>query len=287
MITAKIIADSISPLNCRLTTFLLTYPRFTHSEFMTHRVFSRNAASSRARPISHLIREAEFEPAIPIFWGKNQKGMQAMEELEGIDRELTIESWNFARLDAIKHAKMLNHLGLHKQLVNRILEPYTHITVLCSATEYGNFFNLRAHVDAQPEIQELAFQMLNAYETSVPNFLNVGEWHFPFADKFLTDDLCVNKKLEICTARAARLSYMTFDNRISYDDDKRLHDDLVKSGHWSPFEHCAVALDNSEFRGNFRGWLQYRKLFQNENRVNFEAKKLREARYERHAKKEN
>lgn len=283
MISAKIICDSISPLRNRLTTFLLRYPRFAHADFLTHRVFSRNASSSRARPVTHLIEEAEFEPAMPMFWGKNQKGMQAFEELQGLDRELAIQSWNFARLDAVKHAKCLNQFGLHKQLTNRILEPFTHITVICTATEFGNFFNLRAHVDAMPELQELAFQMLEAYNNSVPNFLNVGDWHLPFADKFLDVNLSIEQKLEICTARAARLSYMTFDNLISYEKDKTLHDDLVKSGHWSPFEHCALALDNSDFCGNFKGWKQYRKLFANENRKNFDIQKLKTARYERHA----
>jgi len=287
MIEAKIICDSVNPSGNRLTSFLLTYPRMVHGEMMTHRMFSRNASSSRARPVTHLIQEAESSPAMPMFWGKNQKGMQAMEELTGIDKELAIQCWNQSRMEAVRYAKLLNQLNLHKQLVNRILEPYTHITVICTATEYGNFFNLRAHIDAQPEIQELAFQMLGCYQNSVPNQLKVGEWHLPFSDKFTKDYPTIDKLLEVCTARCARLSYMTFDNQISYEKDKELHNNLIKSGHMSPFEHCAIALDKPEFCGNLRGWKQYRKFLQNENRVVFDSKTIIKSRSKIHAKKEN
>ena len=284
MIEAKIICDSVSHLGNRLTSFILKYPRMVHSEFLTHRAFSRNASSNRAIPVSKLIEEAEFAPALPIFWGKNQKGMQAMEELDSIDRELAIKCWSQSRLEAVRYAKLLNGFNLHKQLVNRILEPYTHITVICTATEYGNFFNLRAEKSAQPEIQELAFQMLAAYQVSVPAFLNPGEWHLPFADKLLDVSLTLQQKLEICTARAARVSYMTFDNVISYEKDKELHDNLIINGHASPLEHSAQALDNSEFCGNFRGWKQYRKFISNENRTSFDAKQILKNRNLAHVK---
>lgn len=271
MIEAKIIADSYNPTGSRLTTYLLRYPRFIHSEYLTHRVFSRNASSSRAVPVAKLIEEAEFAPALPIFWGKNQKGMQSFEELEGQQLLLAQETWHQARMDAVKHAKLLNNIGMHKQYVNRILEPFTHITVICTATDYGNFFNLRAHQDAAPEIRELAFQMADLYLTNQPKRLAVGDWHLPFCDQYVSN-LEVTDLLKICTARCARVSYLNFEGDIDHNKDYKLHDDLKQSGHWSPFEHAAQALDNNEICGNLRGYKQYRKFFAGENQLEFKGK---------------
>lgn len=276
MIEAKIIADSenVSSEN-RVTTFLLRYPRFIHAEFMTHRMFSRNASSSRAIPVSKLIEEARFAPAMPIFWGKNQKGMQSFEELEEPNKSSVIALWNATRLNACHVAEQLNTLNLHKQYLNRILEPYTHITIVCTATEYGNFFNLRAHKDAMPEIQELAFQMLELYTNNEPKKLQLGEWHLPFCDKYI-NDLSIEQLLKVCVARCARVSYLNFEGDISYAKDEELFDRLKSSGHWSPFEHACKAstLDS----GNFKGFTQYRKLFEKENKVCFDSKNLLEQR---------
>lgn len=286
MIEAKIIVDSVNIVGNRLTTFLLKYPRFIHADFMTHRVFSRNASSSRARPVDKVIEEAELTPALPIYWGKNQKGMQANEELDKMSKLLCKLRWNDARLAAIEQAKKLNELGLHKQLVNRILEPFTHITVICTATDYGNFFNLRAHKDAMPEIQELAFQMLQLYEKNTPNLLQPGQWHLPFADKYLNEGLTDAQLLKIVTARAARVSYLNYEGNINHDKDYQLHDMLVESGHWSPFEHPAMALEYSARSANFTGFKPYRKFFNNENRYQFNAEELFQQRG-RHYEKEN
>ena len=85
MITdAKIILDSVGPNDARLTTFELTYPRMVHAELMTHRMFSRNSASSRAIPTEKLLARIEEDPVLPVWWGKNQSGMQAREELRRV-----------------------------------------------------------------------------------------------------------------------------------------------------------------------------------------------------------
>jgi thymidylate synthase ThyX len=274
MIEAKIIADSTSPTDCRITTFLLTYPRFIHSELMTHRMFSRNAASSRAIPIEKVIERVMREPAGPIFWGRNQKGMQAAEELDVETKAEAKAIWIHAMKDAVRHAKQMLLYDVHKQIVNRLLEPFMHMTTLVTATEYGNFFNLRAHKDAQPEFQELAFQMLNLYKGHTPQFKAVGEWHLPFADAYLSEGLTTEQLLKIVTARAARLSYLTFEGDIDHIKDYLLHDRLAESGHWSPFEHAAQALLTATPSGNFVGWQQYRKLFLAENRRMFNAEEL-------------
>lgn len=198
-IKAEIIADSINIKGNRLTTFILEYPRFIHAEFMTHRMFSKNAASSRAIPIEKMIQQVQDNPAMPEFWGKNKSGMQANEELSDSpsvticltpnnklsesetisEKEAAKRIWINARNSAIDFVRSMNLLGVHKQIANRILEPWFHIRIICSATEYENFFALRAHVDAQPEIRVLAERMLEAYNNSIPKVLQPGEWHIP------------------------------------------------------------------------------------------------------------
>lgn len=277
MIDVKIIADSIAPNKSRITTYVLRYPRFIHSEFMTHRVFSRNTSSSRARPITGVIQEAIDVPVEPIFWGQNQKGMQSLQELPQDKKILAQDVWNQARLYAIAFAKRLNEIGLHKQYVNRILEPFTHVTVICTSTDYHNYFALRSHPDAQPEIQCLADTMLNFYLESKPKKLKVGEWHLPFCDK-MVDKCTIEEMLKICTARCARVSYLNFEGDFEPQKDYDLHDTLAASGHWSPFEHATQALDKNVRCGNIRGYKQYRKFFSKENIVNIDLHELRKKR---------
>lgn len=299
MINAKILLDSINPVGNRITSWILTYPRFFHSEIMTHRVFSRNAASSRAIPVKRMIDDIRQNCAMPIFWGKNQSGMQAKEELDDIvkrreilvspvgnsldpytltvtDKHAAKHEWLAARDSAIKHAEKMMELGVHKQIANRIIEPFMHMTVIITGTEFENFFALRAHPDAQPEFQDLAYKMLDIYQLSEPNKLKAGEWHIPFGDKL--DETRLTElyyqtaipheelKLRISVARCARVSYLNFEGKDDYNKDIELSETLSSSGHWSPFEHSAMALSTSEYSGNFKGWKQYRKTFNEENR---------------------
>jgi thymidylate synthase ThyX len=266
---AKIVLDSINTHNGkRLTTWQLTYPRFVHAELMTHRLFSRNAASSRAIPVKKLIERIKNDPAMPVYWGKNQSGMQAAEELsaEGIleakadwleHRDKTIEVVEY----------LIQKYNLHKQIANRLLEPWMYITVILTATEFGNWFNLRCHKDAQPEIKHLADMMDAAYVAHKPEEKYWGEWHIPFVrfDEWEDNTLEVLKKVAV--ARIARVSYLNHDGTTpTIQDDIKLHDRLEISGHWSPFEHVACAMQLPEWSGNFMGWKQYRKEFQEEHR---------------------
>lgn len=264
MISAKIIADSVNPDGKRITTWVLTYPRFIHSEFMTHRAFSRNAASSRAIPVEKMLKSIEDNPALPEFWGANQKGMQAAHELSDVQKINAIACWLTTSCVAMAAVSHLLKLGLHKQLANRLLEPWAHMTVIATATEHHNFFALRAHPDAQPEFQTLAYRMLERYLQSNPVAKGWNEWHIPFGDR-MPEGLSLIDRLKVATARCARISYLTFEGEIELVKDLELHDRLAASGHWSPFEHCARAGDFAE--GNFDGWLQYRKDFGNENRT--------------------
>jgi thymidylate synthase ThyX len=258
MITAEIVADSIHNNN-RITSFVLTYPRFIHAEVLTHKILSKSSSSSRAIPIKKMIDDIKNTPAMPIYWGKNMSGMKAIEELDSVLIEKSKQSWIQAMEDAIKHSEELLAIGNHKQVANRLTEPFQHMRVLITGTDYDNFFALRYHEDAQPEFKELADAMLYQYVTNTPNTLKYTDWHLPFCDRFV-DGLTIEQKLKVATARAARVSYMTFNNEIDYEKDYILHDELLQSGHFSCFEHSAKAGDYGRV-GNFNGWLQYRKTF--------------------------
>ena len=227
-ISAKVIADSIVN-DIRLTTLQLRYHRFIHSEFMTHRMFSRSASSSRAIPVKKIIKQVLSDPAIPIYWGINKPGMQAGEEvlnyvetkeLHGANR-LPDEVWRRATEDAIYNADNFNNTGYHKQIVNRLLEPFQFIDVIVTATEWQNFFDLRLHPDAQPEIQELARCMKECIYESIPNKLKFGEWHTPYyRDGYWTEDgangydrfgASKNEAQDCSVARCARVSYQNHD----------------------------------------------------------------------------
>lgn len=219
--------------------------------------------NSRAIPSARFIADVVNDPAMPISWGKNCKGMQANEDLSLEAQQKAREIWLETRDYVIKNVERLLELGLHKQIANRMLEPWFNITVLATGTEWDNFFKLRLHKDAQPEIHELAKQMHLVMEDSEPTYIPVDGWHIPFGDK--CEGLNFQEKLKVAVARAARVSYNNFEGEIDFQKDFQLHDDLKASGHFSPFEHCAQALASKIRSGNFVGWTQYRKIIPNES----------------------
>jgi thymidylate synthase ThyX len=277
MYSVKILADSQNQVGNRITTFECQYPRFVHAELMTHRLFSRNSASSRAIPTKKLMERIRDFPVMPKWWGKNQKGMAAKEELTGQQLESVKLIWLDASRNALATAERLREAGLHKQIANRVLEPWMFITVIVTATEYDNWFHLRCSPDAQPEIAWVAYEMQKLYAEHRPEQLDVGMWHLPLVNiKDVDDPLYVNPRepeivndplglVKISVARCARVSYLTHDGRRDLADDLKLHDRLHNSGHWSPFEHAAECSDVPERYGNFIGWRQYRKLFKDEH----------------------
>lgn len=267
MIKAEIIADSLAPSGKRLTTFILTYPRMVHAEFMTHRMISKNSASSRAIPAKKMIQDCLDNPAMPVYWGRNQAGMQAAEELSDFEREDFIKRWLELRNIVIEHTQSWANDGLHKQICNRPLEAWFNIRVIASATEWENFFFLRSHKAAQPEIQALSDAMLYQYVNNVPRELEAGGWHLPFADKYIAEGLSLDVLKKISVARVARVSYINFDGDTAIDKDIELHDRLTgaRPGHWSPAEHIAEAQAMPTRHGNFIGWKQYRQFFPQEN----------------------
>lgn len=257
----KIIEDSINISGNRITTYQLKYWRGIHSELMTHRVFSRNASSSRAIPIEKMISQVRTDPAGPVHWGLNQKGMQAYSELPSDKIEVAKALWKQAANSAADQAEHMNVLGLHKQVVNRVLEPFQYIHVVLTATEFNNFFDLRDHPAAQPEIQELAIEMRKAMEVSIPKTLMSGRWHIPYIMEHERHVYPIETLLKISTARCARVSYITHgETSVSVENDVILHDRLVGSVpiHASPTEHQAMACSDTTWYKNFRGWKMYR-----------------------------
>lgn len=265
MIKAEVLKDSINKhTNSRVVTFLVTFHRFILPEVLTHRVFSRNTSSSRAIPAIKTISNVWKNPAIPIRFGKAKKGMQDAGSLSNTYSFLCTQLWLLARIPAIVIAWLLLKCGLHKQIANRVLEPWVWTTMVITSTEWENWYSLRYHKDAQPEIQELAKVMLEAHQKSEPQVLDVNEWHLPFIkpeEKTLPIDVQIKKSV----ARCARTSYVNFYGKDSEADDLRLFNELQKSRHFSPFDHpCLVQLEN-KFYGNLKGFKPYRKYIPNES----------------------
>ena len=288
LITATVIADSISPDNKRMTTMEIEYPRFILAELNTHRMLSKNSASSRAIPVKAMHQHIRENTASPVAWGKNQAGMQAKEVLDVEDSVEAFMLWEQARDNALEVSDALAELNLHKQIVNRVTEPWMIMKTVISGTEWKNFFWLRAHADAQPEIQVLAQKMRDAYVKSIPNKLQPGEWHLPYikTDRNRNGRLLYldqnNEPMTLVDARVvsasccAQVSYRKNDD--SLEKANKIFDQLIKSvpAHASPIEHQATPMQpnmgfgelgvthqarNMEYwSGNLRGWIQFRKL---------------------------
>jgi hypothetical protein len=269
-ISASIVADSVAPDGTRLTSFQLRYHRFVHSELLTHRAFSRNSSSSRAIPVEKMVQWVKDDPAIPVEWGRNQKGMQAAELLSPAEAAEAELIWLQARDSAIAFTEKLLALGVHKQIANRILEPWHHIAVVLTATQFANWFALRNHKMAQPEIRELAKAMELDYRTSTPQKLANDQWHLPYVSAEERAQHPVEILIKASVARCARVSYMNHDGTAPVlANDIALHDRLAVAVplHASPAEHQATPLSvaNPKLCGNFgRGWVQYRKMLPNE-----------------------
>ena len=282
MTSAKIIADSISEAGIRIITLELEFLRFLLAQFNTHRMFSRSAQSSRAVPVEKMIEGIKKDSFIPIFM-KNESGMQSTEFIEGFDLTRCNEYWRQAKEQCLYFARGLKNAGVHKQFVNRLLEPFSTVKVVVTATEWDNFFKLRLHHAAQPEMKKLAQAMKTAMDESHPEILINGEWHLPYVDSFneFTDSKSYKSHIEKCSlisvARCARVSYLNHDNsNPDIEKDLELARQLLADGHLSPFEHQAKPMINDviqwrngvthaskngeQWSNNFRGWIQHRAL---------------------------
>jgi hypothetical protein len=282
--TVKVIAAS-SHKGMNVTTLELEYPRIIHSEMMTHREFSRNAASSRAIPVKTMISNIRKNMFVPIYWGKNQSGMQAKEELTGVRRFLAKSLWIIGGHINLLGATLLNAVGVHKQLANRNLEYISYMKTIVTSTSFDNFLALRDHEDAQPEIQAVAKKLKLALATTNREELNEGEWHTPYVEHHRNPDgklvyyasgrpvtTTIAKQLSVSCI--AQVSYRKADT--SEDKALAIFDKLATSIpiHASPFESVLTPIVSGKFKGvtainiingdklsgNSKGWTQYRNL---------------------------
>lgn len=284
MIKAEVLAHSVSEAGAEAITMRVTMPRIILAEFNTHRKISKNTSSSRAIPIKKMIQHVKDNMFIPVWWGKNQAGMQANEQLTGIRLKLVQKAWRLAGIGACNIALALNKLGLHKQITNRLIENFSYVTVVFTTSDLGNFFWLRKHKDAQPEIRVVAEKMFEAYGNSTPKTLKVGEWHLPLVHENEKHIYDIETQLILSVARCASTSYQTVDGKHLHPDRaKEIYNKLrgTEVLHASPFEHQLTpdSLVEIEYRvkgkrnftaatvwhqpnthGNTIGWIQNRKL---------------------------
>ena len=299
MISATILADSLSPQGVRLTTLELIYPRMILAELNTHRVFSKNSASSRAIPTKRMIKNIRANPAVPASWRMNEGGMQGYTVADPAVQLAGQAIWLEAMEDAIRHAERLDELKLHKQIVNRLTEPFVHMKTVLTGVYFDNFDGLRRHHMADPTIEALAWAVYNARQDSTPKELTPGDWHLPYISEEddaalydlaatqahcpeLAEQICLDYCRKVSAARCARTSYNNMEGKVSnLEEDIKLHDRLLVDQpiHASPAEHQATPDEvtgfdaygdfpiykNPQLHGNLHGWVQYRKTLANEN----------------------
>lgn len=258
-IKVRIIADSYEEFrSARLTTFELQYPSFIHPELLTHRVFSRNSESARAVSIDKRIEELE-NGFLPIFTSE-QKGMVSEKCILDDNLEYELKThWEGSREDSITTAWNFHYLEVHKQHCNRILEPYCLKRTILSGTDFCNFFDLRLHNDAQPEMWILAKLMYDEYmKQEKIQTLHEGEWHMPYTPENTKPSY---DEIKICIARCARVSYNTHNKEFSDEAQIKLFDRLLENKHLSPFEHIAQVDYRQPSYSNFEmPFRQYRDM---------------------------
>jgi thymidylate synthase ThyX len=302
-IEAKLVAASVSPHGIPIYTFETKAPKFLDAEIEKHRMLSSNSSSSRAIPVNQH-QEFFFPPDVR----KEERGMQGHEEVSeeiyqffkaGLDvilkRTKGLLWWHTKEAAEYKHTRGI--VPIHKQHLNRYLEPFLFQKKVITGTEWANFFKLRRAKDADPNIQILANLMWELYNEAHLTELGVGEWHLPYT----LPGLCLSDALQSSVAGSARVSYGRVGGKgdRALEDDVRLYTQLLSSGHWSAFEHQAgpmpmingiyhddygieqlldfdmwrqLGATHMDFKGrlwsgNFRGWAQYRQLVNEWNEV--------------------
>lgn len=287
MFFAEILAHSIGPDGQEAVTFKVRFPRIVLAELNTHRVFSKNTSSSRAIPINKMISHVFNNMFFPVWWGANQPGMQANNQLIGARLKLAKFAWRTFGVSACAAAWIMDKIGLHKQITNRLIENFSYVTMIITTTDIDNFLRLRNHDDAQPEIRKLAALMNECYSFSLPDQLDYGLWHLPLVTEAEKSELDIEDLRMISAARCASTSYLTVDGQaMTVERAKKLCDKLIGSDpiHASPFEHQLTpdrlievdvrlkgkrnfkpykVWEKPELHGNTVGFIQHRKLIDN------------------------
>lgn len=285
-IKAEIVADTVNPARVRITTFRLTYPNIIHPEFLTHREKSRNSASNRAIPTEKYLGVLKSDPFVPEVFYENKSGMVGGEplppEAQAEAKRVWLDACNFA----IQQTEKLHALNVHKQHANRLLSPFIYVETLATATTWDNFFALRLAPDAQPEIQDLAGAMLEAYRSA--NKVQAQRIHLPYVNddeiaevlerskeyialtkEYVKDNMFhVSQEqsfyplMFISANRCKRVSFLRLDKHLSLEKEIAGGIDMYQRFHFSPLEHPALALcvhkvKNSNFHPS---WMQFRQM---------------------------
>lgn len=287
--SAEMLAHSITENGAEAVSMRVVMPRIVLAEFNKHRKLGSNTSSSRAIPIRKMIKHVKQNMFYPLYYGKNQSGMQAKEELTGFKKFVVRTLWRLYGLSACNMALLFNAIGLHKQIANRILEPFMYITVIFTGTDIKNFLMLRDHPDAQPEIHYVAQVIKNAYNNSTPKLLKMGEWHLPLVNEVEKLELNIDDQIILSAARCASTSYTTVDGKeLNVDVARTIYSKLTHSNpiHASPFEHqltpdllysieyrlsgkrnykTTTVWANPDKHGCTIGFIQNRKMIENES----------------------
>jgi len=282
MIKAKIVQDSSLPTGERLLTFSVMYGRLIHSELLRHRAASHSVKSSRAIPTHKYRAEVMENIYVPVKFGTKKKGMQAGEPTF-LTKFYGEKIWKLSSKFACFFHWMMEKFGIHKEVANRVLEPYVWVeeTITVEADALKEIANLRVHDDAQEDVRRIVEEMVYEMDKSTPVELNQGQWHVPYVvrrqvenEMIYTDNtgnkLTLDQAIVCAAARCARSSYANHDNSMSsYDKDIGLAKQLVGSEpmHLSPFEHQARPFtddtEKSQYSSNFRNFFQQRKAIEN------------------------
>lgn len=294
MITATVIADSLNvATNDRMTTFAVTIPKFLLAELRTHRllhvddsrdalclsdalaaydadvpsVLSVNAGSSRAVPMTTMMRRVHDDPFVPV-WRKDGKMMKRGELMNVMEVSDNYDDWMTAMHDVLAVAERMRRRGTAREIVNRLLEPFAFVDALISATEWKNWFALRDHPRAQLEVEDMAHKMRLALDASTPEHLEPGKWHLPYLTNEEAHWITYSGPLfgvaMVSSARCARVSVRSFATGLpsTVDEDLALYRKLTGDTpkHLSPTEHPAQAAFEHQRYGNLVGFKSYRKV---------------------------
>jgi hypothetical protein len=267
-VTAKVIADSVAS-GTRLTTIEARVPKFLLAQLNTHRILSRNAASSRAIPTAKVLASVLADGYEPTRWGRNQPGMVATGELDVWRRMGAVATWRAARYAACAGAWTLAKLGVHKEHTNRLVEPFSWAAVVITSTDWANFLALRDHADAQLEMTLLARAIRRCLAESTPRELADGEWHLPYVTDAERTERSGSELARLSAVRAARVSYARQGASSTFSEEWDRATKLIESGHMSPLEHPAYVGDDDDeclrVPSNFRApFIQLRKTIPNE-----------------------
>lgn len=289
---ARVVAASQHKWNGQeLWTLEICSPKSIDAEFGKHRVFSRSSASSRAIPFNPALSA----PFIPEDIRNRGPGMNSPERVP-----YEVKTKFQAYLSSLYQSTRAGLYGfrdhIHKQHLNRYLEPWMMQVSVITSTEWDNFFSLRMpdtlddlDFPADPMIQQIAILMAEAMDAAEDKVavLGVDEWHLPYVldeEREIYGD-APWRLADMSAARCARASFNKHGVNTTQSKGERMTADRERAKdlrtqlHMVPFEHQATPMkimdhwpddllrlghathmddEGVMWSGNFRYWTQNR-----------------------------